>query len=205
MAQADRRQVGRVAIRPVTGEALRRYIPDLARLRIQVFRDWPYLYEGDEAYERRYLETYIRSERATVILALDGDRAVGASTALPLADEAKYVTGPFTARGLDLGRFFYFGESVLDLRYRGQGIGVRFFEEREAHARAFGAYETACFCAVQRPGDHPMKPAGYVPLDGFWKKRGYAKDPTFVAHFPWRDIGEAEETEKPMAFWFKRL
>ena len=75
-------------IRPVTGEALRRYIPDLARLRIQVFRDWPYLYEGDEAYERRYLETYIRSERATVILALDGDRAIGASTALPLADEA---------------------------------------------------------------------------------------------------------------------
>lgn len=192
-------------IRPVTGEALRRYIPDLARLRIQVFRDWPYLYEGDESYERTYLETYIRSARAVVVLALDGERAVGASTALPLADEAGYVTGPFVERGLDLDRFFYFGESVLDRRYRGRGIGVRFFEERETHARSFGTYETACFCAVQRPDDHPMKPAGYVPLDEFWSRRGYAKDPGFVTHFPWRDIGADDETEKPMAFWFKRL
>lgn len=189
----------------VTGEALRRYIPDLARLRIQVFRDWPYLYEGDEAYERRYLETYIRSARAVVVLALDGGRAVGASTALPLADEAGYVTEPFAARSLDVSRFFYFGESVLDRHYRGQGVGVRFFEEREAHARSFGTYQTACFCAVQRPEDHPMKPAGYVPLDAFWARRGYAKDASFVTRFPWRDIGEAEESEKPMAFWFKRL
>lgn len=194
-----------VEIRRITGEDLRRYIPDLARLRIEVFRDWPYLYEGDDAYERKYLETYIRSPRAVVVLALDGGRAVGASTALPLADEAEYVTGPFAERGLDLGRFFYFGESVLDPRYRGRGIGVRFFEEREAHARSFGSYETACFCAVQRPAEHPMKPAGYVPLDAFWTRRGYAKDPGFVTHFPWRDIGDMEETGKPMAFWFKRL
>ncbi len=192
-------------IERVTGEGLRRHIPDLARLRIQVFRDWPYLYEGDEAYERRYLETYLRSPRSIVVLALDGDRAVGASTALPLADEAAYVTQPFTARGLDIARFFYFGESVLDLTYRGQGIGVRFFEEREAHARSFGTFETVCFCAVQRPDDHPLKPGDYVPLDAFWNRRGYVKDPGFITHFPWRDIGEAEETEKPMAFWFKRL
>lgn len=202
MAPADRRQV---IIERVTGEGLRRYIPDLARLRIQVFRDWPYLYEGDEPYERTYLETYIRSPRSVVVLALDGGRAVGASTALPLADEAAYVTQPFAARGLDTARYFYFGESVLDHAYRGQGIGVRFFEEREAHARSFGTFETACFCAVQRPDDHPMKPRSYVPLDAFWNRRGYVKDPGFITHFPWRDIGESEETEKTMAFWFKRL
>ena len=202
MAPADRRQV---IIERVTGEGLRRYVPDLARLRIQVFRDWPYLYEGDEAYERTYLETYIRSPRSVVVLALDGGRAVGASTALPLADEAEYVTAPFTSRGLDIERIFYFGESVLDRGYRGQGIGVRFFEEREAHARGFGNFETAYFCAVQRPDDHPMKPRSYVPLDAFWNRRGYVKDPGFITHFPWRDIGESEETEKPMAFWFKRL
>ena len=202
MAPPDRRQV---IIERVTGEGLRRYVPDLARLRIQVFRDWPYLYEGDEAYERTYLETYIRSPRSVVVLALDGGRAVGASTALPLADESEYVTAPFIARGLNIARIFYFGESVLDRAYRGQGIGVRFFEEREAHARSFGTFDTACFCAVQRPDDHPMRPKDYVPLDAFWNRRGYAKDPGFLTHFPWRDIGEAGETEKPMAFWFKRL
>lgn len=192
-------------VRRVTGAELGRYIPDLARLRLQVFREWPYLYDGDEAYEQRYLETYLRSARSTVVLALDGDRAVGASTALPLSDEADYVTAPFAARGLDLTRIFYFGESVLDPAYRGQGIGVRFFEEREAHARGFGSFHTACFCAVQRPESHPARPADYVPLDAFWMKRGFAKDPDFTTGFSWRDLGEAEETEKPMAFWFKRL
>jgi len=205
MAASDRRQVGAVRVERVTGAALGRHIPDLARLRLQVFREWPYLYDGDEAYERRYLETYLRSERSTVVLALDGDRAVGASTALPLSDEAGYVTAPFAARGIDLARIFYFGESVLDPAYRGQGIGVRFFEEREAHARSFATYDTACFCAVQRAKTHPARPAGYVPLDAFWAKRGFAKDPDFTTGFSWRDIGEAGETEKPMAFWFKRL
>jgi GNAT superfamily N-acetyltransferase len=205
MAPADRREVAEPTIERVSGEALRRHIPDLARLRIQVFRDWPYLYEGDEAYERRYLETYIRSPRAIVVLALAGGRTVGASTALPLADEAGYVTRPFVERGLDLGRFFYFVESVLDRAFRGRGLGVRFFEEREAHARSFGSYDTACFCAVQRPDDHPARPRDSVPLDAFWSRRGYAKDPAFVASFSWRDIGDAGESEKPMAFWFKRL
>lgn len=205
MAAADRRQIDGIRIERLTGEAVRRHIPDLARLRIQVFRDWPYLYEGDEAYERRYLETYIRSPGAVVVLASDGGRPVGASTALPLADEAAYVTAPFATRGLDIARFFYFGESVLDPAYRGRGIGVRFFEEREAHARAFGTFDTACFCAVQRPDDHPLRPKDYVPLDTFWTRRGYTKDPAFVTRFSWRDFGDSGETEKPMAFWFKRL
>jgi len=29
------------------------YIADLARLRIQVFRDFPYLYDGDLGYEKK--------------------------------------------------------------------------------------------------------------------------------------------------------
>jgi GNAT superfamily N-acetyltransferase len=200
MAQPDRIRVERL-----TGEAVRQHIPDLARLRIEVFREWPYLYDGDEAYERRYLETYVRSKRSVVVLARDGDKVIGASTALPLADETDYVTAPFAERGMDTARYFYFGESVLDRAYRGRGLGVRFFEEREAHARAFGTFEIATFCAVQRPADHPMRPRDYVPLDGFWARRGYAKDPGFVASFSWRDTGDAEETEKPMAFWFKQL
>ena len=40
----------RVAL--LTGTALGQVLPDLARLRITVFRDWPYLYEGTLAYEQ---------------------------------------------------------------------------------------------------------------------------------------------------------
>ncbi|MBI1777190.1 MAG: hypothetical protein HYR63_17775 [Proteobacteria bacterium] len=38
-----------ITVERVTGTELERRIADLARLRIEVFREWPYLYDGDSA------------------------------------------------------------------------------------------------------------------------------------------------------------
>ena len=46
------------------GDALREWLPRLAGLRIAVFRAWPYLYEGEAAYEERYLAAYADSPKA---------------------------------------------------------------------------------------------------------------------------------------------
>ena len=186
------------------GDGLLARLDDLARLRITVFRDWPYLYEGDLDYERQYLQRYARARSGTIVVALDGETAVGAATALALEEEADYVQAPFIAAGLDLAPIFYFGESVLLQRYRGQGIGVAFFNEREAAARRHGK-RLCCFCGVQRPGNHPLKPADYVPLDAFWGKRGYLRRPDLVAGFTWKDIGETEQTTKPMVYWMRDI
>jgi GNAT superfamily N-acetyltransferase len=132
-----------LAFRTVSGGDLPPFIPALARLRIAVFRDWPYLYEGDQTYEERYLRIYAESPRAAVVLALDGAEVVGASTCLPLADETGNVQAPFRAAGISIDRVFYFGESILLRPYRGTGAGVRFFEAREAHARRVSACDIA--------------------------------------------------------------
>jgi hypothetical protein len=150
-------------IQTVTGAALRPFIPALARLRITVFRDWPYLYEGDQTYEESYLRIYADSPRAAIVLAFDGEAVVGASTCLPLADETANVQAPFQSVGIGVARVFYFGESILLRAYRGTGAGVRFFAEREAHARRSSACDIAAFCAVQRSPDHPARPADAVP------------------------------------------
>jgi GNAT superfamily N-acetyltransferase len=188
----------------LTGEAVRAVVPDLARLRVAVFRDWPYLYEGSLDYERTYLAKYARLPRATVVLARDGDAIVGASTALPLADAEAELRAPFLGAGIDPARVYYYGESVLLAPFRGQGAGVRFFAEREKRARALG-FGIAAFCGVVRPVDHPARPAAYVPLDAFWTKRGFHPRPDLTASFEWRDVGEATATRKPMAFWLKDL
>ena len=36
----------------------------LAAQRIRVFREFPYLYDGDVGYEREYLATYVHSPRS---------------------------------------------------------------------------------------------------------------------------------------------
>ncbi|MFN4163346.1 MAG: GNAT family N-acetyltransferase [Ferrovibrio sp.] len=195
---------GAIRVVRFTGEQMRARLDDLARLRIEVFRAWPYLYEGSLDYERGYISRYANARTGTIVVALDGDAVVGASTALALDEEADYVRAPFVQAGMDTAQILYFGESVLLPQYRGHGIGVKFFEEREAAALGFG-YPLCCFCGVLRPDDHPLKPADYVPLDAFWGKRGYVKRPDLIASFSWRDIGDAAETAKPMVYWMKDL
>jgi GNAT superfamily N-acetyltransferase len=188
----------------LSGETLRERLDDLAKLRMEVFRAWPYLYKGTMAYERQYLPRYAEARTGTMIVAMDGGLIVGASTALGLDEEDDYIQKPLLTAKMDLKRIFYFGESVLLPPYRGQGVGGKFFEEREKAAREHG-YDRTAFCAVVRPDDHPARPRDYVPLDGFWKKRGYRKHPELVANFSWRDIGERQESDKPMVFWMKEL
>lgn len=193
-----------VRIEALTGERLQTALPDLARLRIAVFRDWPYLYDGDPDYERRYLRAYADSPGALVVGAAAGDALVGAATAAPLEDHATELGGVFAERGHDLSEFLYCGESVLLPAWRGRGVGHAFFDRREAHGRAMGR-RFSCFCAVVRPDDHPARPAGYRALDAFWRGRGYAPVEGMVARFAWKDVGDAAETEKPMQFWMRAL
>lgn len=197
--------MGDIRIQRLTGPALAARLPDLARLRIAVFRDFPYLYDGSQAYEERYLATYAGATGSVVVAAFDGDAVVGAATGVPLTNEPEVVTEPFRRLGYDVDRVFYFGESVLLRGYRGRGIGVAFFDEREAHARGFGRFTHAAFCGVVRPPDHPLRPKDYVPLDDFWRRRGFRPVPELGCSFSWKEIGDTAESSKPMRFWLKEL
>ncbi|RBW58760.1 GNAT family N-acetyltransferase [Ruegeria sp. A3M17] len=192
------------AVRPLTGAALTDALDDVARLRIQVFRAWPYLYDGDIDYERKYLQSYRDSDKAVVVGAFDGDRLIGASTGAPLTDHAEDFAAAFEGSGLDLAKIFYCAESVLLSDYRGQGVGHTFFDLREAHARKLG-YRKCAFCSVRHPAEHPMRPNNYHPLDDFWCARGYERMPGVIAQFSWKDIGEEGETVKPLQFWMRDL
>ena len=193
-----------IRVERLTGRALAEALGDVARLRIEVFRAWPYLYDGDAAYEEAYLQTYRDSEDAILVGAFDGARLVGASTGTPMADHAEDFAAAFADQDVPLSDIFYCAESVLLPDYRGQGIGHAFFDAREEHARALG-HRYSAFCGVQRPKDHPLRPDDYQPLDPFWRKRGYAPLEGAVARFAWKDIDQAQETDHPLQFWMRRL
>ena len=127
-----------VTVRALTGEALEAALEGVAALRIAVFRDWPYLYDGTLDYEREYLQTYRTSANALLVGAFEGDRLVGASTSTPMEDHAEAFAAPFAGQGIPLTDIYYGAESVLLPEYRGKGLGHHFFDLREEHARALG-------------------------------------------------------------------
>ncbi len=185
------------------GQEIERRLDDIARLRIEVFRDWPYLYEGDVAYEADYLRIYTQAPRSIAVLAMDGGKVVGASTGLPMDDEAEAFREPLRAAGIDPSRVFYCGESVLLPEYRGRGIGQAFFDAREAHARALGGFSWCAFAAVDRSNDDQRRPRDHRDNDTFWQKRGYRRS-DIAMHLTWNETGHGEVAHT-LNFWLRPL
>lgn len=175
-----------------------------ATLRIHVFRDWPYLYDGDMDYERDYLQRYVNCPRAVIALAYDGERPVGATTGLPLSDAAEEMQRPFQRAGQAVDDYFYCGESVVLPEARGHRLGHLFFDLREAHAQTLGLTHST-FCAVDRPPDHPARPRAARTNDAFWTGRGYQRHPQWQCEYHWKDLGDDQETRKTLTFWSRRL
>jgi len=187
-----------------SGSEAKKYVNELAKLRIAVFREFPYLYDGDLDYEKRYLDTYFKCEQSLVILCFDGNALVGASTCIPMSEEEESFKRPFLEKGYDPDEILYFGESILLSEYRGHGIGKKFMAFREGHARKLHK-ELCVFCAVVRAKDDPRKPSLYRSPESLWKSQGYREMEGVATQYSWKQIDEASESLKLMQFWAKHL
>lgn len=193
-----------IEIENLFGKAAKAYADKLAHLRIGIFREYPYLYDGCVDYEKKYLSGYFSSPRSLLVLARENGNIVGASTAMPMDEAEEVFRKPFENARLATAGTFYFGESVLLSESRGKGIGHRFFDEREAHAVHSG-FKQAAFCSVIRPDDHPLKPAGHRSHDAFWRKRGYRPNPEMIVELPWREVSSKAELSHSLVFWGRDL
>lgn len=188
-----------------THEQVQMFIPEIAKLRIEVFKEYPFLYAGDIDYEKRYLEKFMMMKNAVIVAAYNGNTIVGISTAYPFEYENKELKQVFIDAGLSPTNYYCFGESVLQKRYRGQGIGKAFFAHREQYARLLKTYKHLCFYTSMREKDDPKKPLDYRPLDPFWTAQGFKKHPELVGMVSYQEIDKVEETPHPMVFWIKNL
>ncbi|WP_269524124.1 GNAT family N-acetyltransferase [Coraliomargarita parva] len=191
-------------VEPIVGHAILDHCEALAELRIRVFREWPYLYDGSPEYERDYLENYSRSAHGIIVIAREGRKVVGVSTGLPLCEANAEFQVAFQGTDYAIGEIYYFGESVLLPEYRGRGLGHAFFEHREAKARAYGACYAA-FCAVQREYNDPRRPEDYRPLDPFWTRKCFKHEPHIRASLSWREIDQSVDSLNSLSFWIKKL
>lgn len=176
----------------------------LAELRIQVFGEFPYLYQGSKEFEFQYLNKYVTSDCSFLYTIWDNHKLIGASSCIALSDEFEDVKNPFIKADLDINSIIYFGESILLKEYRNQGFGKLFMEKRVEFASSFPWCKAVYFCSVERPENHPLKPVDYKNLHTFWRNQGFT--PTELSSvFVWKDKNETLESEKKMNFWMKSI
>ncbi|MGF1649354.1 MAG: GNAT family N-acetyltransferase [Hyphomicrobiaceae bacterium] len=200
--------IGSLTVERLIGSAVAQAVPAVSALRCRVFRAWPYLYDGDEAYERAYLSDYAASPEAVLVVAKAEDEIVGAATAAPLGAHTNSFAALFESHGIAPDEVFYLGESVLDARYRGRGIGHAFFDLREDGGRTIATargrpFAVFAFCGVIRPADHPLNPGNARSLEPFWRARGYTPKAGMIAPLAWRDVDQSTATNKQMQFWLR--
>jgi len=101
-------------------------LPALARLSIEIFREYPFCYDGDFDFEMHDLSTYVESPDARIFLALDGNSVVGFTTCKPLRYAPESVKAPLIQGKVSVDEVLYLGESTLKPEFRGRGIGKHF-------------------------------------------------------------------------------
>lgn len=206
--QSENQEGEEVIVKRLEGEEISEHLDAIFRLRISVFREFPYLYDGDMEYERNYLSNYATNPLSVLVVARDGDELVGCSTGMPLVDSDKAFVKPIKEAGYNPEKVYYFAESVLKEGYRGRGIGTRFFEEREAHVESIGTFDWIGFAAVDRREDHPLRPEDYHSHEEFWKRRGYKPYPELKARFKWKQITASPDEDSvdrfhTLSYWLK--
>lgn len=189
----------------LSGQEARSYAKELAELRLKVFWDFPYLYEGTLDYEKKYLETYFKAQHSFILILKEDGKCIGATTAIWAREEEESFRKPFSDFGINPEEVFYFGESLLLPEYRGKGLGKIFFQERERFARSLPFVKKLSFCAVEREPAHPLRASDYRPLDEFWLSQGFQKIDGLTTEYEWQDRDQKEVTAKKMQFWLKEI
>jgi GNAT superfamily N-acetyltransferase len=196
--------LGDLTVRSLTGSEIATALQAFANLRVAVFREYPYLYDGDVSYEFKYLKEFTTAPGSVLVAAFDHGRLVGGATASPMWAQHADFREPFSRLGFDTSEIFFFGDSLLLPAYREAGIEDAFFDQREAAARQAGV-NSAVFAAVIRPKKDPARPENYRPSDDFWRQRGYEPVKGLITEIAWKEHGEAEESPKRLQYWMRRL
>lgn len=188
----------------LTGTAIEEGLNDLATLRLDIFQEYPYLYEGRREDELDYLRTYAEATDACAILAYDGHTVIGAATGMPLVHEDAKMLDAFAGTTLPLNEIYYVGELLFRPAYRNRGLGQNLLAQLKKHICALNNYRKLMCATVDRPDDHPLRPRDYIPITRFLARAGFVRLAGITTHFMWRET-DGVKHDHLMQFWIKDL
>lgn len=172
-------------------------------MRIAIFKEFPYLYEGNIESEKEYLDVFFNSQKSLILLVFDGDKVVGCSSVVPLDEESDTIQKPFLDRNIDPKDYLYIGEAMIKKPYRNLGILGKFFVPAyNNHAKIHG-FKHLVFITVNRAHSHPQRPSDYRNLEPIWQHFGYKLMPGMFVKASWLQSDTLKEEENELGVWIK--
>ncbi|NTV49196.1 MAG: GNAT family N-acetyltransferase [Geobacteraceae bacterium] len=188
----------------LTGSAVDDCLNDIASLRIEIFREFPYLYDGRREDELHYLKLYSVTPDSFVIIVKEGEKVAGAATGMPLRHETTELVEPFNGTSYPVDEIFYVGELLFYPEHRNRGMGMQVVRMVEEHVRSYSTYRYLTCATVVRPDNHPLRPSDYIPIDRFLAHTGFNLLPGITMSFTWLETDGVRRSH-PMNFWIKEL
>lgn len=188
----------------LTGAAIADGLDDVATLRLDIFQEYPYLYQGRREDELNYLVTYAEAPDACIILAYDGSVIIGAATGMPLIHEDAQMVDAFAGTSFSLEELYYVGELLFRPAYRNCGLGQKLLARLESHIHSLGRYRKLTCATVERLDDHPLRPHDYIPVTRFLARTGFVRLPGMTTHITWPET-DGVKRDHHMQFWSKKL
>jgi hypothetical protein len=189
------------------------FIADIGQLIIDVYKEWPYLYEGTTEEQTQYIQKrYIEKPNSMIITAFEHKKLVGLGMGVPLSEAPDHYLAPFRCdnRCLEfpLEDVFYVGELIVKPEYRQQRIAKEICQMMGNHILNSHRYQAVAFCTVNRPSDFHLahlKPENYFSPDSFWEELGFTKYENLTFTGVWRLVQESDESQHQMIYWVKKL
>lgn len=198
-----------LSIEVIKGKNIAQYAKYIASLRLMMFKEFPYLYDGTLEQEEKYLSFYSDSPDGTLILAKQDDCIVGLLTGMPVNKICELIPDfkkILTENKRNTQPAYYYGEALVLPAYRGQGILTKMFQEEDNAIKKMG-YNIAYGITAIREKDDSRRPVNYRDTDTLWTHLGLIKT-NMAFGGEWPTVTKSGETKIEMnqvQIWEKPL
>lgn len=190
-----------IHVRSFSGAGIKPYVHSIVKLRHEVLRDYPYFEELNPHREMDYLRQICSCKEAISVLIFNHTTLVGVAFGYPLSLESPELREPFEKQQRTIDSYYFLGDPTLLKSYRSRGIGHHFFDARESFASQLPQFKHLCFYSPVTTSH----PTDYIPMDDFWRKRGYIQHPEMQASLIRDKVDSSLPAETHLTCWIKDL
>lgn len=195
-----------IKIEKMQGTQIDPYLAEIIQFVTKMYRDYPYLYNGDDAGYQQYLNTYAQAKEGVIFVAFDGKKIVGVASGMPMADSRDIFKPTLVRHGYSIKNIYYIGEFGVSPEYHGKGIESTLMSKMEQFIKEHKQYNTISLWELNPASSSQTQRAPtHFPNGIFLQNNGFAYHPelNFIVH--WTNINEKHESPHLAVYWLKDL